>query len=238
MPSHSKHPISSVTRRSSSALKAVTIPATAVDTGQHRDELDTGDVPCDSQQFEVVETVSGDALKPHPTRPKGPDLQTRSTRSRCPHELQRHAPVAGVANPRMNMYAFERIAKQGIPRVLACCAMLALAGCAIVKPVWYQTRPDDSDQTVVIKLIGSAWIESLDGKRLAEPIETWNGGWAAVREIRILPGPHTVSGMVSFNNIRAPYRFQQTFVQGEYEISAETVGYDARPQLKRAENQP
>lgn len=125
-----------------------------------------------------------------------------------------------------------------VTRVALCGVVLALSACAIVKPVWYQTRPDDQQQTVSIRLVGSAFIEKLDGNRLAEPLETWNGGYAAVREIRILPGVHSVSGVVGYHNVNVPYDFRQDFRAGHYEISAYIEGYEVRAQLKRLEGQP
>lgn len=158
---------------------------------------------------------------------------TRSTHGRClpvqPGTLQ-HLMSPAVHNPTLLRF-------RTISRVLLSCLFLALVGCAIVKPVWYQTQPDDPEQTVVITLSGMAYIESLDGKRLAEPLETWNGGYAAVREIRILPGDHTVDGSVYFNNVRADYSFRENFAPGRYEISANVQGYQVEPQLKRLENQ-
>lgn len=125
-----------------------------------------------------------------------------------------------------------------VARVALCCLVLSLSACAIVKPVWYQTRPDDQAQTVTIKLVGYAFIEKLDGKRLAEPLETWNGGYSAVREIRILPGEHSISGMVGHSNQNVSYTFREDFSAGRYEISAYVEGYDVSAQLKRVEVQP
>ncbi|WP_447785389.1 hypothetical protein [Stenotrophomonas bentonitica] len=122
-------------------------------------------------------------------------------------------------------------------RVVVCLAFLALSACAIVKPVWYQTRPDDPEQTVIIQLVGYSYIESLDGKRLAEPLETWNGGYYAVREIRIIPGKHTIAGTVSEHSIRTAFEFEETFLPGRYEISAVVEGYSVNPQLKRMEDE-
>lgn len=158
---------------------------------------------------------------------------TRSTHGRClpvqPGTLQRlMSPI--VHNPTLIRF-------RTTSRVLLSCLLLALVGCAVVKPVWYQTQQDDPGQTVVITLAGGAYIESLDGKRLAEPLETWNGGYAAVREIRILPGEHTVDGRVYFNNVRADFSFHEDFAPGRYEISASVQGYQVEPKLKRLEQQ-
>ncbi|HET6806373.1 MAG TPA: hypothetical protein VFH59_13130 [Frateuria sp.] len=72
-------------------------------------------------------------------------------------------------------------------------------------------------------------VRDLDGKELANPLTTWNGGYAAVREIHVLPGIHTVLGSVSRGGGFAPYALREDFQAGRrYHLMPVLYGYSLK----------
>lgn len=112
---------------------------------------------------------------------------------------------------------------------------IAASGCASVPPVWYESGKADPAQSVVVRLDGDAIFRSLDGRELADPYTTWNGGYAAVREIRISPGVHNVAGRIARAGLVGEYEFREDFQPGHYLVSAHVLGYRLIPSLKRVE---
>ena len=109
---------------------------------------------------------------------------------------------------------------------------LALTGC-VVSPIFYQydgPRLASSDEAVLFFTDkDSLFVKELDGKELANPYTTWNGGYSAVRELHILPGRHTVTGTVSKGNIFVPYALSHDFVAGHrYHLTPKQYGYNLK----------
>lgn len=104
-----------------------------------------------------------------------------------------------------------------------------LSGCA-VNPVFYQYpgSPKKAPDEAVVSFSDSdeLIVRDLDGKMLANPLTTWNGGYIAVREIHLIPGMHTLYGQVRKGNSYAWYSLAYDFHAGHrYHLAAMQSGY-------------
>lgn len=122
-------------------------------------------------------------------------------------------------------------------RGLLFCFATLLSGCA-VNPVWHQTRPNDTRQSVVVRLEGGVVAVTMDGRQLVPPLSTWDGSPASVRELRIVPGRHEILGYVAQGGVAVPYVIDQEFAAGSYQISPLVTGYRVSARLQRLEGAP
>jgi len=107
---------------------------------------------------------------------------------------------------------------------------ILLSGCVVVKPNFYQYEGSplaaDKESVLYIEDGDNIFIKDLDGVELASPYTTWNGGYSAIRAIHVLPGVHTVYGMVSKGGVYNWYKIKYNFVAGKrYRLSAKLTGY-------------
>jgi hypothetical protein len=121
-----------------------------------------------------------------------------------------------------------------LPRTAILCLFVAFlvstTGC-VVAPVYVEKGVEErSDPSLVVlelgKKDGSVLVEMLDSKPLPNPFTTWNGGYAAVRELRIKPGYHTLEGVAGANGLSRYFTLSQTFEAGmRYRITTHQNGY-------------
>jgi hypothetical protein len=104
-----------------------------------------------------------------------------------------------------------------------------LSGCAM-SPVFYQyagsPKPASDESVISFTDSDELFVRDLDGKILADPLTTWNGGYIAVREIHLVPGSHTLVGQVQKGNGFAWYSLTYDFRAGHrYHLAATQSGY-------------
>lgn len=117
-----------------------------------------------------------------------------------------------------------------------------LSGC-VVAPVYEQTpepgvAANPGEVTVLLGHSGDVQVRTLDGKELANPLTTWNGGWAAVREIHMTPGRHTLEGFMARGGVTAPYLITDDFNAGvRYRLTPVLRGYELTMQVTRVDEE-
>lgn len=120
-------------------------------------------------------------------------------------------------------------------------AHLLLVGC-VVQPVYYQAgvAKDAMATQAVVELgdkNGNVIVRALDGKELADPYTTWNGGYSAVRELRLSAGRHTLVGMAWNNGPTKSFEITQTFEAGaRYKIAPLLQGYSLSVEVRRIDS--
>lgn len=120
-------------------------------------------------------------------------------------------------------------------RGLLLCLAALLVGCA-VNPVWHQFRPNDTRQSVVVRLQDNVVAVTLDGRRLVPALSSWDGSSAPVRELRITPGRHEIMGYVSQQGAAVAFVMDEVFTAGAYQISSQVTGYRVSTHLQRLED--
>jgi hypothetical protein len=132
------------------------------------------------------------------------------------------------------MFRHTFVAGPRVIRGLLFCLAALLAGCA-VNPIWYQIRPNDTRQSVVLRLEEGVVVVTVDGRRLVPALSSWDGSSAPVRELRIIPGRHEVMGYVGQGGVAVAYLIEQEFTAGSYQISPQITGYQVSARLRRLE---
>lgn len=118
------------------------------------------------------------------------------------------------------------------------CAALALLSSCVVAPTYYEPGIDRTatEQQAVLELgrkDGAIVVRYLDGKQLANPFTTLNGGYSAVLELRLVPGIHTVEGLAVANGLETVFRLQQDFGAGKhYRVVTRQAGYSVETSIE------
>jgi len=118
---------------------------------------------------------------------------------------------------------------------------LSLAAC-VVSPVYYESNAKNSpiaDQAVLDLRSSPAFVLEIDGKALPDPLTTLNGGYSAVREIRLSPGFHRLRAQVWANSLSGYQDLSENFEAGSrYRIVVRQYGYEMSAGLEKIVTAP
>ena len=128
--------------------------------------------------------------------------------------------------------------KAPIHRIAPVLALALLMGGCAVGPVFFEKGVASQDSAQAVLVLGNengdVVVRQLDGTELANPYTTWNGGYSAVRELRLIPGRHRIEGMVGISGAIQYFDMTETFEPGaRYRISPKLQGYRLSADFRR-----